>query len=469
MIVRGADYKVSAPTKIASVPTELTPLAQETINLLRELIKLNTTNPPGNERLAADYIAGVLQQVGIDPVVIDTAPGRGNVIARIKGDGTAAPLLLYSHTDVVPVERDKWTVDPFGGILKDGFIYGRGALDMKGITAMQLAVFLALARAGTPLRRDVIFAATADEETDANQGIGILVDRHPELLRAEYALSEFGGASMYVNGKCFYPVQTGEKGTAWMRMIARGRPGHASIPHDENPVVYLGRAVDRLGHARLPMHITPTARAFVEGLADGLGGTQGAALRLWLDIGGRSDAQLLDYVLRDRELAAEIRALTHNTAVPTGLRAGSATNVIPSSAEAVIDCRTLPGFTSAAAIEEIRAALGDAATRVEFVLDSESPPVEFAIDTPLMRMIAATLKTYDPSGTPVPTMLTGATDAKHVARLGTICYGFSPMRFEPGEAFFDLVHGHDERVSVKALAWGVHVLHDVVTSFCTQA
>ncbi len=455
------------------MPSDTSLLAQYTVQYLRELIKLDTTNPPGNERIAADYLAGVLNAAGIDPVVIDSVPGRGNVIARIKGDGSAAPLLLYSHTDVVPVERDKWTVDPFGGIVKDGFVYGRGALDMKGITAMQLAVFLAIAReraehGAAPLRRDIIFAATADEETSANEGIGILVDKHPELLHAEYALSEFGGASMYVNGKCFYPIQSAEKGTAWMRMIARGRPGHASIPHGENAVLYLARAIERLGAARLPMHISATARAFVEGLADGLGGAQGAALRLWLEIGARSEAQLLDYVLHDRELASEIRALTHNTAVATGLRAGSVTNVIPSAAEAVIDCRTLPGFSPDAAIGEIHAALGDVAPHITFEVDSHSPACEFELNTPLFKTICATLKAHDPAGIPLPHMLTGATDAKHVARLGAICYGFSPMRFAPGESFFDLVHGHDERIAISALDWGTRVLHDVVRTFCTR-
>ncbi len=445
----------------------------ETVSFLRELIRLDTTSPPGNERVAADYLAGVLGREGLDPIVIDTAPGRGNVIARIKGSGEGRPVLLYSHTDVVPVERDKWTVDPFGGVLKDGCVYGRGALDMKGITAMQLTVFLTLARAARrgeyAPKRDLIFAATADEETSMNEGIGLLVKSHPDLLRAEYALSEFGGATSYIGGKAFYPVQTAEKGTAWMRIVARGRPGHASVPHDENPVLYLAQAIDKIGRTRLPMHVSATARAFVEGLADNMGSAQGAALRLWLDMNGRGDSQLLDYVIRDRNLAAELRALTHNTAVPTGLKAGSVTNVIPSAAEAVIDCRTVPGCDAEMAIEEIRAVLGDVARHVDFALDSASPPCEFRYDTPMFDMICRTIKRHHPGATPLPHMITGATDAKHVAQLGAICYGFSPMKLEPGESFFELVHGHDERVSVGALSWGVQVLHDVVSEFCAGA
>jgi acetylornithine deacetylase/succinyl-diaminopimelate desuccinylase-like protein len=444
-------------------------LTDETVKILQDLIRLNTSNPPGNESLAANFVAHILHQNGIEPTVIEMFPGRGNVVARLKGNGNAAPLLLYSHTDVVPVEREKWSVDPFGGVIKNGYVYGRGALDMKGIGAAQLAVFLAIARAvgathASPLQRDIIFAMTADEETDTNQGIGPLTDAHPELLRAEYALSEFGGFSMYVGNKCFYPIQTAEKGTAWMRMIARGKPGHASVPHSENAVVYLARAVDKIGRAKLPMHMTATAQHFIGGLADGLGGAQGAALRALASSGMNEFA--LDAVLRDSNLLAELRAVTHNTVSPTGLKAGMKTNVIPSEATAVLDCRTLPGFDGEKMIEELEAVLGDDARHISFELDSESPPAEFDFNTPLYKFIATKLKQHDPAAIPVPMMMTGATDAKHLIKLGTKCYGFSPMKFKPGEHFAELVHGHDERVAIESLAWGVRVLHEVVAEFC---
>jgi acetylornithine deacetylase/succinyl-diaminopimelate desuccinylase-like protein len=445
-------------------------IAADAVTYLRELIRLDTSNPPGNEIIAAEYIAGVLKQYGVEPTVIETAPGRGNVIARIKGNGTAAPLLLYSHTDVVPVERDKWTVDPFGGEVIDGFVYGRGALDMKGITAMQLAVFLAMSRdVGTqhaiPLHRDIIFAATADEETDTNQGIGILVDKYPDLLRAEYALSEFGGASMYVGNRCFYPIQTAEKGNVWMRMVARGKPGHASVPHPDNAIIHLAHAIDKLTRARLPMRATDTARAYINGIADGIGGGQGIALRAWLDMDALHEVPL-QRLINDQALAAELHTITHNTIVPTGLRGGYKTNVIPSHAEVTLDCRTLPGYTPVDFLNEVRAVLGDDASHLDFEIDSSGEAVEFPIDTPLFKLIGKTIRQNDPQGIPVPYMLTGATDAKHVARLGTVCYGFSPMQFAPSMSFFDLVHGHDERVAVSALAWGVRVLYEVVNEFC---
>lgn len=441
-------------------------LADETIRLLQTLIRFETVSPPGNEIIAANWVANLLHEHGIAPTVLELFPGRGNVVARLKGDGTQAPIMLYSHLDVVPVEREKWTMDPFGGEIKDGYVYGRGALDMKGIGAMQLATFLALARAGYAGKRDIILAMTADEETGDNEGIGPLSVQHPELIRAEYALSEFGGFSMYIGNKCFYPVQTAEKGTAWMQMVAKGRPGHASVPHDDNAVVHLARAVDKLGRAKLPMHMTNTAQQFIYGLADGLGGAVGAAMRA-LSASSRTEFAL-DAVVRDPGLTAELRAITHNTCSPTGLRAGMKTNVIPSDATAILDCRTVPGCTTQDLIAELNAALGEDARFVEFIVDNDSFPCEFDFDTPLFDLIKTKLKEHDPSGIPVPTMMTGATDAKHLVKLGTKCYGFSPMKFKPGEKAIEMVHGHDERVGIDSLAWGVRVLYETVGEFCGQ-
>lgn len=345
-------------------------------------------------------------------------------------------------------------------------VFGRGALDMKGIGAMQMAVFIAIARqqaAGEiALQRDLILAATADEETDTNQGIGILVEKHPELLRAEYALSEFGGHSMYVANRTFYPIQTAEKGNVWMRLVANGRPGHASVPHNENAVVYLAQAIDKLAKARLPMRISPTARAYIAGLADGIGGGQGIALRAWMDMEALHDVPV-SRLLNDASLAAELHAITHNTVVPTGLRGGYKTNVIPSCVEATLDCRTLPGVGPAEWFDELRGVLGEQMAHLSFEVDSAGESIEFPIDTLMFRTISRHLKQHDPQAIPLPYMLTGATDAKHMAKLGTICYGFSPMQLTPGENFFDLVHGHDERVTVSALAWGARVLFDVVS------
>jgi acetylornithine deacetylase/succinyl-diaminopimelate desuccinylase-like protein len=442
-------------------------LADETVRRLQDLIRFDTSNPPGNEQPAAEYVARAVREAGIEPVIVPTAPNRANVVARLRGDGGAAPVLLYFHTDVVPVERPRWSVDPFGGEVRDGRVYGRGALDMKGIGAMQLAVFLALARGATPgppLRRDLILAATADEENDTDLGMGVLVRQHPDLIRAEYALSEFGGFSMHLGNRCFYPIQTAEKGNAWMRLRASGRPGHGSVPHDDNAVVRLARAVDRLARHKMPMRMTATARAYVAGLAEGIGGPQGAALKALLSPNIQDFA--LEHAVRDAGLASELRAITRDTVTPTGLRAGVKTNVIPSSAEATLDCRTLPGTNVGDLVCEMQRALAEDGERLSFEVDSAMPAVEFRFNTPLFSLMCAALRRHDPDAIPVPFMLTGATDAKLVSQLGTICYGFSPLQFGPGERFSELVHGHDERVPIASLAWGARVLYEVVSEFC---
>jgi len=253
----------------------------------------------------------------------------------------------------------------------------------------------------------------------------------------------------------------------WMRMIARGKPGHGSVPHADNAVVHLSRAIDKLAKARLPMIATRTAGAYITGIADAIGGGQGIALRAWLDMEALHDVPL-HRLITDQALAAELHAITHNTVVPTGLRGGYKANVIPSSVEATLDCRTLPGYDAPALIEELRGVLGEDAQHIDFEVDSSGVAVEFPVDTPLYRLIGQTIRQHDPHGIPLPYMLSGATDAKHVAKLGTICYGFSPLKFAPGGSFFDLVHGNDERVAVSALAWGVRVLEDVVRQCATQ-
>ncbi|MCS7062355.1 MAG: M20/M25/M40 family metallo-hydrolase, partial [Anaerolineae bacterium] len=226
---------------------------------------------------------------------------------------------------------------------------------------------------------------------------------------------------------------------------------------------------DHLARLKLPMHMTRTARAFLSSLADGLGGPQAVGLRALMSAGSQVGSALIDHAVRDPGLAAELRAITHNTVTPTGLRAGVKINVIPTTAEATLDCRTVPGVDSAELLRELQEALGDEARRLTFEVDSAASGLEFDFDTPLFHVIGETLKRHDPAGIPVPFMLTGGTDAKHVAKLGTICYGFSPMRFAPGERFSELVHGHNERVAVDSLGWGVRVLYEVVSEFCCAA
>jgi len=438
-------------------------LTSELIRHLQELIKRDTTNPPGNEMLAVEYLAGVLKAEGIEPVVFESAPKRGNLVARLKGTGEAPPLLLYGHTDVVPAEPQYWTHPPFAGQAADGFVWGRGAVDMKGTVAQQLTVFLTLKREGAPLKRDVIFTATADEEIGGEDSPGLvwLVKHHPDLIRAEFGLTESGGYNRDFGGKRLYPIQVAEKGTCWLKMRARGRPGHASRPRDDNAVVRLARAIDRLATHGLPYHLCDAAAGFLDAASAAVGGALGETLLLLKSPEGA--AQVLTDGSRRPESYRTLYAMLHNTATPTGLSAGLQTNMIPSVAEAVIDGRTLPGFDVESFLMELKAVVGEG---FEFELVNVSPPLQTRHDTPLFALMAETLKRHDPEAQVVPDMMVGATDAKYLARLGVPSYGFAPLQLPPGLDFDSLFHVHDERTPIAGLGWGVRVLYDVVKEYC---
>jgi acetylornithine deacetylase/succinyl-diaminopimelate desuccinylase-like protein len=445
-----------------TAPLDWPAITTDAIHYLQNLLRIDTTNPPGNEHAAAEYLAGVLRAEGYEPIVLEAAPQRGNMIARLKGDGSLPPLLLYTHLDVVPAEPEHWTHSPFGGEVADGFVWGRGALDMKNVATMQLMTMLLLKRHNVPLHRDVIFAATADEEIDSDVGADWLVTHHPDLVRAEYGLSEMGGHTLYLDGKRFYPVMCAEKGTCWVKIRARGKPGHGSVPHADHAVLHLVHAIERLMAHSLPLHFTATASTFVQRLARSVGGTTGLLLSAVLN------PLLHDAALKafpDRALADSLHAIFHNTASPNQLRAGYKANVIPSEAEAILDGRMLPGFDVESFLAEIRPRLGD---EIEITIEHTSPPLEVSSETPLFKQIEQQLARADPGAMAVPYMMTGATDAKLFAKLGTQCYGFAPLKLQPDTPFDGLVHGHDERVSLDAFAFGVKVLYETVCEFCGQ-
>lgn len=441
-------------------------LTAETVRHLQALIRFNTSNPPGNETLAAEYLAGVLKSEGIEPIVLESAPGRGNVIARLTGAGEQPPLLLYGHTDVVPAEPDDWQHPPFAGEVADGCVWGRGAVDMKGAVAQQLMVLLLLKRLNIPLQRDVIFAATADEEIGGVDGFGVswLVKHHPDLLRAEFGLTELGGYTMEFAGQVVYPIQVAEKGTCWMKLKTTGRPGHGSVPHSDNAVVKLAQAVNRLATQGLPYHLTDTALGFLEAMSVAVGGELGATLA-HLKSPERA-AQLLGGPLAHHPLQPFLNAMVRNTATPTGLSAGYKTNVIPGEAEAVIDGRTLPGFDTEAFLEEVQAVVGPG---FQYELTLTSPPLQTRADTPLFELMARTLKAHDPRANVVPYMMSGATDAKYLAPLGVPSYGFMPMQLPPGLDFMGMFHAHNERAPMEGLGWGLRVLFDVVRGYAAPS
>jgi acetylornithine deacetylase/succinyl-diaminopimelate desuccinylase-like protein len=439
-------------------------LANETLHHLQALIRLNTVNPPGNEILAADYIARVLRDEGIEPLVLESAPARGNVIARLKGSGELPPLLLYGHTDVVGVESEKWTHPPFEGIIADDFIWGRGALDMKGFVAQQLTVFLNLKR-HAKLKRDVIFLAAADEEIGGKDGYGMawLVKNHSELLRAEFGISEVGGFNISLGGKRLYMIQTAEKGVCWVKVRAKGRAGHASMPHDDNSIIHLMKAINRLTTQGMPHHLCEAVRGFIESASAAVGGVTGVALRsLKSPLASRI---IFNSALKDHDLRSNLYAMLHNTATPTRLKAGYQTNVIPSEAEVTIDGRTLPSFDTESFLRELKGVLGN---QFEYELLMESPPIQTRHDTGLFKTMASVLKQHDPQASVVPYMMSGATDAKYLAPLGIPTYGFTPIQMPPDLKFIELFHAHNERAPVAGLGWGARVLYEVVAEYCSQ-
>jgi acetylornithine deacetylase/succinyl-diaminopimelate desuccinylase-like protein len=329
------------------------------------------------------------------------------------------------------------------------------------MVVMSALVVAELKRAGRRLERDVIFAAVADEEAGCDDGSRFLVDHHPDLVRAEYALGETAGFTVHLGGRAFYPVMVAEKGVVWMKLRARGSPGHGSLPREDNATVRLAEAVAKLGRARLPQHVTPAAAAYLDALA----ASQGFPRSLLLaQLKRPSLAGFVLKMIPDRGVASALAAALSNTAVPTVLRAGVKTNVIPGDAEAEIDGRSLPGQTSEDVVREVRELVG---ADIEVRVIRDMPPVATETRSPLWDAIVATLAERHPGAVAVPTLMPGFTDAKSWSRLGARCYGFAPVRMPPdGPKFADLFHGDDERIPVDGLEWGVRTLHDLVVRFC---
>ena len=453
------------------------------VETVRDLIRIRSINPPpvaapDGELLAARRIAATLLDAGLEPEVIEPVPGRGSVHVRLRGDGSGGePLLLLSHLDVVPAPAERWTHDPFEADLVDGYIYGRGAVDMKAMVAMELTVvglLAAEARAAgldpardpiPGLRRDVLFTCTADEEAGGLAGAKWVAEHRPAWLRAAGALNECGGVATTVAGRRFYPIQVAEKGFAAYRIAVRGTSGHGSMPREDNAAVLAAAAIDRLAGPGLT-RLTPVMARFLRLAAAELPADAARILDgLSGDDPGRAEAAIA--VACDPMYARALRALVRDTVSPDVVHAGIKYNVIPGDATIEVDCRVLPGTTEPAMRAELVTRLGpELAAVCEIELMIYGAPVEAPAEGPLFELLVRTIRDHDPDGIPLPVMAPFATDAKHSDALGTPTYGFSPLRLDPNERFLERFHGVDERVSVEALRWGLPVLYDVVRRFC---
>jgi len=434
----------------------------EGLACLKDLLRIDTSNPPGNERPAAELVAAALAREGIPSQILESAPGRASLIARLKGSGRKAPLLLSGHLDVVPADAEHWKHPPFGAVEEGGYLWGRGAVDMKNMVAMSLQTLVLLKRQGVALDRDVIFAAVADEEAGCRHGSLFLVDRHPDLVRAEYVLTEVGGHTLHLGPARFYPVQVSEKGLCWFEIQAEGPPGHGSMPHPHNAVARLARAIVALQEARLPQHNTEVVSRFIRALAAKAPFPQNRLLPLLLNR-ALSGALTRRLEARNLEQALGLNAMLRNTASPTMLTAGKKINVIPSAATVQVDGRLIPGQTLDSFLDEIRAVVGD---DVRLTVLDDHPGTTFESKTDLFAAIARVLERHDPEALPVPYMIPGFTDAFAYQKLGAICYGFAPVRLDPELSFSRMYHGHDERIPVAGFAWGMRVLYELVRDFC---
>lgn len=449
------------PSGFSLPESEWRSVEQEAVQYLQRLIRIDTTNPPGNEAEACAFLASILERERVPFEILESAPGRANLVCRLKGTGASAPLLLNAHLDVVGVERSRWSHDPFGGELDQGCIWGRGALDMKNMAIMSLVTLLLVNRHHIPLCRDLIFAAVADEEAGGTHGSAWLVEHHPEKVRAEICLGEIGGFSRAIGGRRFYAVQIAEKGICWFRVKAAGEPGHGSAPVWNGAVARIGRAAHLLGTTRLPFHRTPEGAVFLQTLIKHLPFLQGVLVRAVLN--PRFSTFALDHLFPDPSSARSLYALLHNTANPTILRAGEKVNVVPSEAVLDVDGRTLPGQSGEDLLREVREVLGEG---YAFEVLFEMPALSGSPNDPVLALMERALRRQDPDAIVAPTMVPGFTDAKHYSRLGVRCFGFSPVRIPEGFPFLDLMHGHDERIPVDGFRFGLRVLFDLVVDLC---
>jgi acetylornithine deacetylase/succinyl-diaminopimelate desuccinylase-like protein len=433
------------------------PIYERPVELLQNLIRIDTTNPPGNEAECIAYISGLLKEAGFDTAFFAKDKNRPNLIARLKGQGKAAPLMLYGHVDVVPTAKQAWTYPPFEAKIVDGFIWGRGALDMKGGIAMMLAAVLRAKAEGLTLSGDIVLVILCDEEAGSEYGARYLLENHPgQFTDIRYAIGEFGGYTAHVGTKKFYPVQIAEKQVCWIKATIRGPGGHGARPMRGGAMARLADLLHRLDKYRLPVHITPVTRQMIEIIASNLSFPKGLIFR-----------QLLNPILTNGilrllgDISQYFDPLLHNTVNATIVRGGEKINVIPSEITVELDGRLLPGFSSDDMLTELRQVIGEE-VELELLRHNPSPAEQ---DMGLFNTLTGVLREADPDGIPMPMLLPAFTDACFFSRLGIQSYGFIPMKLPVGFNFFEAIHAADERIPVEAIDFGTKAIYELLKRY----
>jgi acetylornithine deacetylase/succinyl-diaminopimelate desuccinylase-like protein len=432
-------------------------VTDEAVQLLSDYIRIDTSNPPGREKAACDWLAGIFHREGIDDIAFyDASDGsehgvdRMNMTATLRGDSSKRPLILLNHTDVVPVERQYWDFEPFSGAVREGIIYGRGAIDMKSMGVMELMAILIIKRHNLPHTRDIVFMAVADEEAGGRWGIEWIERRHPELLDAEYVINEggWGNAEIFGTRRPAFNASVSEKGPHWLKLVAEGTPGHGSVPHADNALERLVRALQKIQDWTRPVTAVPELREYFDRLYRAQilqgDGTQTAMERL-----------------AEKNLLA--RAVLSDTISTTSLHSGMKHNVIPAIAEATLDCRLLPGTDPDAFTKKLIDVIGDEKVRVETLFSSSTPASP--TDTELFAIIEDTVHDHVEDALVLPSVSAGFTDSRVFRRHGITSYGFVPIILEPDEAM--TIHGHNERIKVENFRLGCQILFETVRRLCT--
>ncbi|NIM93023.1 MAG: M20/M25/M40 family metallo-hydrolase [Anaerolineales bacterium] len=425
--------------------------------ILQHLVRLNTTNPPGNEADCIAYVNQLLTKFGFETLILAKDENRPNLVSRLNGRGAAPPLLLYGHVDVVTTKDQDWKIPPFEGRVEDGYLWGRGTLDMKSGVAMMLAALLRAKAEGIKPAGDVVLAIMSDEEGGGAYGAEFMVNEHPEQFEGvRYALGEFGGATLYMQGRKFYPIQVAEKQVCWMKGTIRGPAGHGSRPMRGGAMATLAQMLQSLEKTKLPVHITPVARQMIGSIAQELPFPASLILRQLLK------PALTDHVLRLLgSNGAYLETLFHNTVNATIVHGGEKVNVIPSMVEVELDGRLLPGYTPEDMFTELREIMGED-VELEVVLHQQAPTEP---DMGMFDTLAGILKELDNEALPIPMLLPAVTDGRFLAKLGIQTYGFTPMNLPEEFKFFDTIHAADERITLEAVDFGAEAMYQAILRY----